>query len=200
MERMDGADVADVARARSGDESAFQALVERHSRQVFRLAYRMTGNEHDAEDVVQETFLKEYRRLQQFEERAHFGSWLYRIAANCAYDSLRSRKRREDQAPLPDQEEQEEAMVGATADAPSPERLVFSGQVQRRVESAMARLSERERAAFVLRHFEQLSTKEIGDTLGLDEGAVKHSVFRAVRKLRDALEPFVAPRARAEAR
>jgi RNA polymerase sigma-70 factor, ECF subfamily len=200
MERMDGADVADVARARSGDESAFQALVERHSRSVFRLAYRMTGNEHDAEDVVQETFLKAYRRLQQFEERAHFGSWLYRIAANCAYDSLRSRKRREDQSAMPEQEEQDELMQSAAADAPSPERLVFSGQVQRRVQSAMARLSERERAAFVLRHFEQLSTKEIGDTLGLDEGAVKHSVFRAVRKLREALEPFVAPQARAEAR
>ena len=91
-------------------------------------------------------------------------------------------------------------LAAAPAEAPSPERLVFSGQVQRRVESAMARLSERERAAFVLRHFEQLSTKEIGTTLGLDEGAVKHSVFRAVRKLREALEPFVAARPRAEAR
>ena len=200
MERMDGADVADVARARAGDETAFQDLVERHSRAVFRLAYRMTGNEHDAEDVVQETFLRAYRRLSQFEERANFGSWLYRIAANCAYDSLRSRKRRQDQAPLPEQEEQDEAMHGAVVDAPSPERLVFSGQVQRRVQSAMARLSERERAAFVLRHFEQLSTREIGDALGLDEGAVKHSVFRAVRKLREALEPFVGPSARAEAR
>jgi RNA polymerase sigma-70 factor (ECF subfamily) len=160
----------------------------------------MTGNEHDAEDVVQETFLKAYRRLSQFEERAHFGSWLYRIAANCAYDSLRARKRRADQTPRTEPEEQDEALQGAVMDAPSPERLVFSGQVQRRVQSAMARLSERERAAFVLRHFEQLSTKEIGDALGLDEGAVKHSVFRAVRKLREALEPFVGPSARAEAR
>lgn len=200
MSRMDGGDAADVARARSGDERAFQALVERHSRSLFRLAYRMTGNEHDAEDVVQETFLKAYRRLEQFEDRAHFGSWLYRIAANCAYDALRSRARRQGQSPFPEQQQEQDPMGSVAAEQPSPDRLVFSGQVQRRVETAMARLSERERAAFVLRHFEQMSTKEIGDTLGLDEGAVKHSVFRAVRKLREALEPFVAPRAGAEAR
>jgi RNA polymerase sigma-70 factor (ECF subfamily) len=196
---MEGDDAADVARARSGDEGAFQALVERHSRSIFRLAFRMTGNEHDAEDVVQETFLKAYRRLAQFEERAHFGSWLYRIAANCAYDSLRSRARRDEKSALPEQQE-DDPMVSIAADGPSPDRLVFSGQVQERVRTAMARLSERERAAFVLRHFEEMSTKEIGDALGLDEGAVKHSVFRAVRKLREALEPFVAPRAGVEAR
>ena len=91
-------------------------------------------------------------------------------------------------------------MSSVATEDPAPDRLVFSGQVQRRVHAAMARLSERERAAFVLRHFEQMSTKEIGDALSLDEGAVKHSVFRAVRKLRQALEPFVAPRAGAEAR
>jgi RNA polymerase sigma-70 factor (ECF subfamily) len=200
MDRMDGVDVADVARARSGDERAFQALVERHSRSLFRLAFRMTGNEHDAEDVVQETFLKAYKRLDQFEDRANFGSWLYRIAANCAYDALRSRARRDEQVAFPEQHEEEDALGSVAAEGPSPDRMVFSGQVQRRVETAMARLSERERAAFVLRHFEQMSTKEIGDTLGLDEGAVKHSVFRAVRKLREALLPFVAPRAGAEAR
>src|SRR5213594_1524854 len=93
---------ADLARARQGDSEAFRALVERHSRSIFRLAFRMTGNEQDAEDVVQETFLKAYRRLGQFEQRAHFGSWLYRIAANCAYDALRARARREKPAPLPD--------------------------------------------------------------------------------------------------
>lgn len=200
MEQMDGGDAADVARARSGDEGAFRTLVERHSRSIFRLAFRMTGNEHDAEDVVQETFLKAYRRLAQFEERAHFGSWLYRIAANCAYDTLRARARREEQAPLPEPLQEDDPVVAIAADGPSPDRLVFSGQVQQRVRTAMARLSERERAAFVLRHFEEMSTKEIGDALGLDEGAVKHSVFRAVRKLREALEPFVAPRAGVEAR
>jgi RNA polymerase sigma-70 factor (ECF subfamily) len=199
MERMGGSDAEDVARARSGDQAAFQALAERHSRALFRLAYRMTGNEEDAEDVVQEALLKAFRRLDQFEDRANFGSWLYRIAANCAYDMLRSRARREEQAPPPDGDA-EDPLLAVAADEPSPDRLMLSAQIQDRVRAAMARLSERERAAFVLRHFEQMSTKEIGDTLGLDEGAAKHSVFRAVRKLREALEPFVAEHAPAEAR
>jgi RNA polymerase sigma-70 factor (ECF subfamily) len=199
MERMGGSDAEDVARARSGDEGAFRALVERHSRALFRLAYRMTGNEEDAEDVVQEAFLKAFKRLDQFEDRANFGSWLYRIAANCAYDALRSRARREEQAPATGDGEEDEVDSLATEE-PAPDRLVFSTQIQGRVRAAMARLSERERAAFVLRHFEQMSTREIGDALGLDEGAAKHSVFRAVRKLREALEPFVTKQAEAEAR
>src|SRR5262245_28636279 len=190
MERMGGSDAEDVARARSGDEGAFAALVERHSRAVFRLAYRMTGNEEDAEDVVQEAFLKAYRRLGQFEDRANFGSWLYRIAANCAYDTLRTRARREDKA-APTSEADDDALLAVAADGPTPDRMMYSEEIQHRVRTAMARLSERERAAFVLRHFEQMSTREIGDALGLDEGAAKHSVFRAVRKLREALEPFV---------
>jgi RNA polymerase sigma-70 factor (ECF subfamily) len=200
MERMDGDDAAEVARARSGDEGAFRTLVERHGRALFRLAYRMTGNEHDAEDVVQEAFLKAFRRLDQFEDRAHFGSWLYRIAANCAYDALRSRARREERSAIQEPQDADDPLASVPAEGPSPERLVFSGQVQERVHAAMARLSERERAAFVLRHFEQMSTREIGEALGLDEAAVKHSVFRAVRKLREALESLVAARAGAEAR
>ena len=95
MERMDESDAEAVARARGGDPEAFRALVERYSPLVFRVAYRLTGNEPDAEDVVQETFLRAYRRLDLFEDRSQFGSWLYRIAANCAYDVLRGRLRRE---------------------------------------------------------------------------------------------------------
>jgi RNA polymerase sigma-70 factor (ECF subfamily) len=200
MERMDGSDANEVALARSGDQGAFQALVERHSRTLFRLAYRMTGNEQDAEDVVQETFLKAYKRLGQFEDRANFGSWLYRIAANCAYDTLRARARRDElQAGAPADGADDPLAAVPSAD-PDGDRLVLSAQVKQRVATAMARLSSRERAAFVLRHFEEMSTREIGEALGLDEGAAKHSVFRAVRKLREALEPFVAQRAGVGAR
>ena len=88
-------DVAVVSRARSGDADAFRQLVERHSKPMFRVAYRMTGNEHDADDVVQETLLRAYRQLARFEERANFGTWLHRIAINCSLDLLRSRGRHE---------------------------------------------------------------------------------------------------------
>src|SRR5438046_5732731 len=87
-----------LARARQGDSDAFRALVERHSRSVFRLAFRMTGNEQDAEDVVQESFLRAYRQLGRFESRANFGTWLYRIVANCSVDLMRARQAKQAQA------------------------------------------------------------------------------------------------------
>jgi RNA polymerase sigma-70 factor (ECF subfamily) len=185
---MEEDDAAAVARARAGDSDGFRALVERHSRNVFRLAYRMTGNEHDAEEVVQEAFLRVYRRLDQFEERAHFGSWLYRITANCAYDLLRSRQRREALAETDGLDG--DATQYAVSGAPAPDRLAFSAEVRRKVRSAMTRMSTLERSAFVLRHFEGMSIEEIGRALDLDQSAAKHSIFRAVRKLREALAPM----------
>ncbi len=193
MKRVEGMDAAEVARARAGDETAFRALVERHSRTVFRLAFRMTGNEHDAEDVVQEAFLKAYRRLDQFESRANFGSWVYRIAANCALDLLRSRSRREE-TPLERDPGEDDGALPLPVEDPSAERMVWSGEVRRRVSSAMARLSPLEKSAFVLRHFEGCSIQEIGAALDLDVNAAKHSIFRAVRKMREALEPLVSTR------
>jgi len=96
---MDATEAAAVlARARQGDSEAFRALVERHSRSVFRLAFRMTGNEQDAEDVVQESFLRAYKQLGRFESRANFGTWLYRIVANCSVDMMRMKQARHDQS------------------------------------------------------------------------------------------------------
>src|SRR3989440_11518555 len=95
---MDATESAAVlARARQGDSEAFRFLVERHSRNVFRLAFRMTGNEQDAEEVVQEAFLRAYSRLSKFEARSSFGTWIYRIAANCSLDLLDRRKRKKEQ-------------------------------------------------------------------------------------------------------
>src|ERR1700753_1550168 len=92
---MDATEAATIlANARQGDTDAFRVLVERHSRSLFRLAFRMTGNEQDAEDVVQESFLRAFKQLSKFDERASFGTWLYRIATNCSLDHVRARKRR----------------------------------------------------------------------------------------------------------
>jgi len=185
---MDASETAAVlARARQGDGEAFRALVERHSRSVFRLAFRMTGNEQDAEDVVQESFLRAYRQLGRFESRANFGTWLYRITANCAVDLMRARQARHDQARG---ESLDETAMDLRSDHPDPERLSESSEIERRVSDAMAALSPLERAAFTLRHYEGRTIDEISRTLGLGTSAAKHSVFRAVRKLRDALEPL----------
>jgi RNA polymerase sigma-70 factor (ECF subfamily) len=184
-------DAAAVARASGGDTEAFRALVERHSRSVYRLAFRITGNCQDAEDVVQETFLRAYRQLSTFEARARFGTWIHRIATNCSVDVLRKRP---DRAPIEEAALEQIASTAAAGTAlhtMSPERLMASVQVGDRVRMAMARLSVLERAAFVLRHVEGRSIHEISRSLGVRENAAKHCIFRAVRKMRKALDPFL---------
>lgn len=179
-----------LARARQGDSDAFRVLVERHSHAVFRLAYRMTGSEEDAEDVVQETFLRAYRQLGRFQARAEFGTWLYRIAANCAVDFMRARAARRDQSRA---EGLERLDADAAASAhPGPDRLTESAEARARIARALADLTPLERAAFTLRHHEGRSTREIAELLGIGASAAKHSVFRAVRKLRASLAPLRA--------
>lgn len=195
---MVGSDADAVARARAGDDDAFRVLVERYSRRIFGLAFRMTDNEYDAEDVVQETFLRAFRRLKQFESRANFGTWLYRIAVNCSFDFMRTRQRREERhdsldAADPTNPDPSQAQVQLVADDPTPERLTFSVEVQREVHSALERLSPKEKAAFVMRHFEGMSMKEIGGVLGIRTNATKNTIFRAVKKLRERLEPLMSP-------
>jgi RNA polymerase sigma-70 factor (ECF subfamily) len=185
-------DAAAVALARDGNSEAFHDLVERHSRAVYRLAYRMTGTPQDAEDVVQETFLRAYKQLGRFESRANFGTWLHRIAVNCSIDLIRSRPHRESALDLPDLEQFGAAAERTDPNGATPERLMLSTEVQERIGSAMNGLSAMERAAFMLRHFEGHSIEEISQSLGLKTNATKHSIFRAVKKMRVALEPFVA--------
>jgi RNA polymerase sigma-70 factor (ECF subfamily) len=187
---MELADRAFVSKARSGDAEAFRALVDRHSRALFRVAFRMTGNETDAEDVVQESFLRAYRQLGKFDERASFGTWVYRIAVNCSLDLVRSRKRRGEQQQPEDSREDPVRM--AVSSGPGPDRLALSGELRERVAEAMNELSAAERSAFVLRHFEGMRIEEVSRVLGCQPGAAKHSVFRAVQKLRRALEPLAS--------
>ena len=177
-----------VERARAGDREAFRLLVERHSRSVFRLAFRLTGNEPDADEVVQESFIKAFRQLGRFEARSTFSTWLYRIASNCAVDLLRTRRNHE-----PIESESGEPTMAATtlSRAPEQDQLVMSGQIQSRIRAAMVGLTAREREAFVLRHVEGLSIEEISDQMNLKVNATKHSIFRAVRKMRLALAEFV---------
>jgi RNA polymerase sigma-70 factor (ECF subfamily) len=185
-------DAATVALARDGDSNAFRSLVEGHGRAVYRIAYRMTGSPQDAEDVVQETFLKAYKQISRFESRANFSTWLHRIAVNCSIDLIRSRPHRESGHDAADLEQFGTASENADYTGTSPERLMLSSEVQERITAAMRGLSAMERAAFALRHFEGRSIEEISASLGLKTNAAKHSIFRAVRKMRAALEPLMA--------
>ena len=187
-------DAAAVERTLAGDRDAFRVLVERHSHNVFRLAYRMTGNRQDAEEVVQEAFLRAYQKLGQFAARANFGTWVYRIAANYAIDRMRQRKKEEARKVEPAVHEQgtENDPVTLVPDAaPTPERLAHNIELRKHMEIALAALSHSERTAFVMRHWEGCAIEEIAEVLKSSSGAAKNTVFRAVQKLRLALQPFV---------
>ena len=161
---------------------------------LFRLAFRMTGIEQDAEDVVQESFLRAYKQLAKFDERASFGTWLYRIAANCSLDLVRAPEAALGARWRRPGSDGGRRSRGRRCPRPIPTRsaLALSGEVRERVAEAMDELSATERTAFVLRHFEGMRIEEVSRVLECQPGAAKHSVFRAVQKLRRALEPIVS--------
>lgn len=181
-------DEAAIQRVLAGDGDGFRTLVERHSRTLFRLAYRITGNEADAEDVVQESFIRAYRGLSQYDGRATFQAWMNRIASNYALDLLAAKKRRNWEQ-IDGDEHHAGALESLPAESPTPERLAHSGELRQHMEAALGGLTDLERATFVLRHFEGLSLEEIGSTMGINLNSVKQGVFRAVQKLRVALRP-----------
>jgi RNA polymerase sigma-70 factor (ECF subfamily) len=186
---MQESDDAAVAGAKNGDREAFRTLVERHSRYLFHVVYRLTRNTEDAQDVVQDTWLKAHAQLGRFESRANVRTWLTRIAINCAIDHMRVARRREPVAD-PAALEQERARGWIETTDAEPDRLVFAGEIGARVAHTLRRLTTLERSAFMLRHIEGMSISEIGDLLDLNTSATKHSIFRAVRKMRAALAPF----------
>jgi RNA polymerase sigma-70 factor (ECF subfamily) len=176
-----------LAKARFGDRDAFRVIVERHSAGVFRVAYRLTRSEQDAEDVVQDTFMKAYGELRRFEGRASLGTWLHRIAVNCAIDVLR---RRRPTAAVPDSEDAPAAGQIASP-RPGPDRQAAGRELREHVDAALGGLTPLERAAFTLRHLEERSVEEICAVLGQSPAATRHSIFRAVAKMRRALSPLV---------
>jgi RNA polymerase sigma-70 factor (ECF subfamily) len=196
-------DALAVERTLAGERDAFRVLVERHSHNVFRLAYRMTGNQHDAEEVVQEAFLRAYQKLEQFAARANFGTWVYRIAANYAIDRMRQRQKEDARRQTPSVEDQDgmenDPMSRVADEAPDPERLTQSMELRKQMEHALGALSHAERTAFVMRHWEGCGIEEIAVVLKSNSSAAKNTVFRAVQKLRLALQPLVGTRTQARA-
>jgi RNA polymerase sigma-70 factor, ECF subfamily len=186
-------DAAVVARVRAGEKDCFRLLVERHSHDIFRLAFRMMGNEQDAEEVVQDTFLRAYRGLDRFESRSSFSTWIYRIATNRCYDLLDQRKSRPEPVVVGDAEE-ERPEDRIPSSSPGPDRALLSGEIAERLRLVMFQLTASERTAFVLRHFEGQSIEEIAKVLNIGPGAAKNSIHRAVQKLRQELEPLRAAR------
>jgi RNA polymerase sigma-70 factor, ECF subfamily len=173
-----------VTAARDGDRSAFDELVRATYADMYTLAYRLTGNEEDARDVVQDSYFRAYRGLHRFRGDARFTTWMYRITANCASTQLakRSRARHEeldDDSPFVDIRPDHDPELRAAAD--------FE---RNRVATALKDLPPRLRAVIVLRDIYDLPHESIAAQLGITEAAAKVRLHRARRKLRERLFPL----------
>jgi RNA polymerase sigma-70 factor (ECF subfamily) len=179
------AETADlVAAATTGDREAFDQLVKATYAEAYTLAYRLTGNEEDARDVVQDAYLRAYKGIRRFRGDAAFSTWLYRITANCASTYLvkRTKARHDelaDDAPLPD-ERPEVDPVGRAGQEDDRQRLA----------EALGQLPADMRAVVVLRDVYDLPHEAIAEELGITEGAAKVRLHRARRKLRERLYPL----------
>jgi RNA polymerase sigma-70 factor (ECF subfamily) len=173
----------------SGEKDAYGALVTRHSQTLFRVAFRITGNEADADDVVQEAFLSGYRKLESFQSKSSFGTWIYRIAVNCALDKVNGRKKYAE-IRVAEHYDPGEEQIQIADDAAGPERLALSGEIGALEMLALRSLTATERTAFVLRHMEGCTSAEIASVLGIDSNGAKQAVYRAVQKLRRRLAPL----------
>ncbi|MFY9644788.1 MAG: RNA polymerase sigma factor [Terriglobales bacterium] len=186
---MEDSDQAAVRATLSGDKDSYRTLVVRHSPSLFRVAFRITGNEADADEAVQEAFLRGYQKLESFQLRSSFRTWIYRIAVRCALDRVSHRKGEEygsiEQPPGSDRKP-----LQVADEAAGPERLLLSHEMGAMQEAALHSLTPIERTAFVLRHVEGVTTEEIGAALGITPNAAKQAVFRAVQKLRGRLAPL----------
>jgi RNA polymerase sigma-70 factor (ECF subfamily) len=163
-----------IAACQRGEREAFDHLVERYQRDVYRLCYRYVGNHEDANDMAQEAFLKAWKGLPRFRGDSQFSTWIYRIAVNTCLN-FRSAKR-------PSRtEEPSEALADPTA--PASERLV-EGEKARLVRDAVRRLPEKQRATLILKIYHELSHEEVARALGSTVGTVKANLFHAVANLR----------------
>lgn len=177
---METSELKIIQKAQRGDRMAFRQLVMEHSERVFRLAWRLMGSEDAANDVVQDSFLKAWTKLDQFDGRAQFSTWLHRITVNTAMDALRKQSSRTKvEAP-----ELEREPVGEPSACPAE-----TDDLRRQMQVAMKSLTDVERAALMLRHFEGHSIAEISAMLKINGSAAKQAIFRAVRKMRETLTP-----------
>lgn len=178
-----------VALAREGDESGFRDLFERHKAGVYGIAYRYSGSAQDAEDILQETFIKIFREIRRAGDsgRPVFDAWIHRVCYHRCIEHLRKRKRRR----LSQTEALSEISDRGAPGGPSPERSGDAGLMLEKVRCALDILSPQQRIIFDLRYNDHRDIAEISAALGCSASAVKTNLSRAMAKLRDRLAPIV---------
>jgi RNA polymerase sigma-70 factor (ECF subfamily) len=183
-----------IREAQAGSRSAFDALVRQYDQAVLRLALNVSGSETDAQDIVQEAFLKAYRYLANFRFECSFYTWLYRIVTNVALDSMRRRKtRREEPATMADSSGGTIDLLGNVSDdraMANPARELERKELGKQIRQALGKLTPRERMVFEMKHYQGMRLRAIGEVLNTTEETAKNTLFRATKKLRTELSPM----------
>jgi RNA polymerase sigma-70 factor (ECF subfamily) len=181
-----------LAAAKQGDSAAFEVLCKQSANTVFRVARRITRNDEDAEDVVQESFQRAFIHLNSFNGDSQFSTWLSRIAINAALMKLRKKDPLRDvsldESPEP---EQRSSRIDVEDQGPNPEQLYAQKERQRILSEAMSNLTPGMRKAFELRELDERSTEETARMMGISVGAVKARLFHGRRRLRETLKRYV---------
>lgn len=188
-----------LAALKAGDRAAFASMVQTHYELIYRLATKMLGNSQDAEDVLQETFIKAFKHIKDFDGRSSISTWLYRIATNEALMFLRRRTPQIFSIDEPLQGEDYEMEPLQIVDwCCVPEKELMSDEAQQHLDQAISRLPVGMRLVFVLRDIQGLSTRETGEVLNLTETAVKTRLSRARMQLRNDLSGYFREQMREE--
>jgi len=181
-----------VAAVRKGDLNAFELLVTRHQKQMFNIAYRITGDSEDAAEVVQDAFVSAYRNIRTFKSRSRFSTWLVAITVNCARNRLRQSRSRLSREPVSLDDPVHTNDGNIIVDPPSGEPSVIDRieqlDLRRAVQDCISRLEPEFREVLVLRDLQDFSYEEIGKILNVREGTVKSRLFRAREAVRDCLK------------
>jgi RNA polymerase sigma-70 factor (ECF subfamily) len=177
-----------VRQIKQGRKDAFRVLVERYKQPLYYYCYRLCRNHADAEDLSQEVFIKVFQNIEQFREEAKMLTWIYRIAANAFIDKKRKKVVSLVETDNPQtQTELDTAVMQSQREEMNPEYQAESTLIQKHIDTAMRKLSDKEKTAFILKHYEGLAIKEIADIFKTSEGTVKSHLFRAVKKLQKSL-------------
>jgi RNA polymerase sigma-70 factor, ECF subfamily len=184
-------EAAEIRKILAGEIDRFEYFVKAYQKRIYRLAYTLLRDPAEADGATQDVFVKAYRALGAFKGESAFETWLTRIAINTVRDVVRRRKPVVLFSELHGDGEEDGPEIPASldpADGTSAERDLMSREIRRRLADALVTLSPRQRAVFVMKHYEERSIAEIGAATGLDEGTIKSHLFRAARKLRERLE------------
>ena len=188
-----------IEQAKEGDLSAFEALIFKYDRDILELSLRLLGNREAAKDAYQETFLKVFRTIGQFQQQSSFYTWIFRIASNVCIDRLQKRRKSGEEVWIDNDRSKSRTPLTEVLPAAScqdnPERALLALRLRERISRALNALSAKERLVFELKHYQGLKLEQISEMTGIDENATEDCLYRAIRKLKAKLtsDPKCAP-------